>query len=255
MLPEERRRTIVDIVNERGSCSVAELAEKLEYSKPTIRRDLDTLEQKGLIDRSHGGAVPVDKIGAEESYSQKEIQHLENKQRIADRAVEELHENEIVFFDGGTTTMQVAKRVPENRSYVAVTNSPLLADELIHTADQVKLTGGTLRGKTKALVGPTAEKFMERLNFDLVFLGTNGLSSGAGLTTPNEDEAEMKSLMVETSKRVVLVADASKFGQRSFAKFADLEDIDLLITDEQPPDRLASALDSAGVSVVVTDPS
>lgn len=254
MLPEERRRTIVDIVNERGSCSVTELAEELDYSKPTIRRDLDTLEQKGMIDRSHGGAVPVDKIGAEESYSQKEIQHLERKQAIADRAVEEIRADEIAFFDGGTTTMQVAKRVPTDHPYVAVTNSPLLADELLRTAREVKLTGGTLRGKTQALVGPTAEKFMQRTNFDLVFLGTNGVSSGAGLTTPNEAEAEMKSLMVSNAERVVLVTDASKFGQRSFAQFAELAAVDLLITDEQPPDRLASALDSADVSVVVTDP-
>jgi len=252
MIPEERRRTIVDLVTEHGSYSVAELADVLDYSKPTIRRDLDTLEQKGLISRSHGGAVPVDKIGAEQSYSQKEVQNLESKQAIANRAVTEIQSNEIVFFDGGTTTMQVSKSITDDQSYVAVTNSPLLADELIVTADKVKLTGGTLRGKTQALVGPTAEKFMQRLNFDLVFLGTNGISSGAGLTTPNEDEAEMKSLMVEHSKRVVLVADASKFGQRSFARFADLDAIDLLITDERPPERLDTALDSAGVSVTVT---
>jgi DeoR family fructose operon transcriptional repressor len=254
MLPEERRRTIVDLVNERGSCSVTELAEELEYSKPTIRRDLDTLEQKGMIDRSHGGAVPVDKIGAEQSYSQKEIQRLERKQAIAERAVEEIRSNEIAFFDGGTTTMQVAKRIPDDLPYVAATNSPLLADELVVTADEVKLTGGTLRGKTQALVGPTAEKFMHRLNFDLTFLGTNGISGDVGLTTPNEDEAEMKSLMVEHSERIVLVADASKFGQRSFVRFAELGEIDLLITDETPPERLASGLDDAGVSVTVTSP-
>jgi DeoR family fructose operon transcriptional repressor len=255
MLPEERRRTIVDIVNERGSCSVTELAEELEYSKPTIRRDLTTLEQEGMIDRSHGGAVPVDKVGAEPSYRQREVQNLESKQAIADRAIEEILDDEIAFFDGGTTTIQIAKRMPEDRSYVAVTNSPLLADELVATADEVKLTGGTLRGKTRALVGPTAEQFMHRKNFDLVFLGTNGIASDSGLTTPSEDEAEIKSLMVQNAKRVVLVSDASKFGQRSFAQFADLEDVDLLITDESPPDPLGNELDSAGVSVTVTSKS
>jgi len=254
MLPEERRRTIVDIVNERGGCSVAELAEELEYSKPTIRRDLGTLESEGLIDRSHGGAVPVDKIGAEQSYRQREVQNLESKQAIADRAIDEVLDDEIVFFDGGTTTIQIAKRLPEERSYVAVTNSPLLADELVMTAEEVKLTGGTLRGKTRALVGPTAEQFMHRTNFDLVFLGTNGIAPNTGLTTPSEDEAEIKSLMVDNAKRVVLVADASKFGQRSFAQFADLSDVDLLLTDEEPPAPLGSELERADVSVVVTEP-
>jgi DeoR family fructose operon transcriptional repressor len=254
MLPKERQRRIVDLVNENGSCSVTELAEQLDYSKPTIRRDLNTLEQEGLIDRSHGGAVPVDKVGAEQSYRQKEVQHLESKQAIAERAVEEVLDDEIAFFDGGTTTIQIARRMPDERRYVAVTNSPLLADELVETADEVKLTGGTLRGKTRALVGPTAEQFMHRTNFDLVFLGTNGIASDAGLTTPSEDEAEIKSMMVEKSQRVILVCDASKFGQRSFARFADLADVDLLITDEDPPEHLSSALDSADVSVIVIEP-
>lgn len=254
MLPEQRRRTIVDIVNEQGSCSVAELAEQLDYSKPTIRRDLNTLEQEGQIDRSHGGAVPVDKLGAEQSYHQKEIQNLEAKQAIGQRAVEEIREDEIVFFDGGTTTIQVAKRIPEDLEYVGVANSPLLAEELVTTATDVKITGGTLRGKTRTLVGPTAEQFMGRMNFDLVFLGTNGVSANSGLTTPSEAEAEIKSQMVARSKRVVLLVDASKFEQRSFARFATLSDLDMLITDERPPDELASALTSADVSVTVVDP-
>lgn len=253
MLPEQRRRTIVDIVNEQGSCSVSKLATELDYSKPTIRRDLAELEQEGLIERSHGGAVPVDKIGAEQSYSQKEIQNLESKQAIADRAVNEIRQDEIAFFDSGTTTIQVAKRVPEDLSYVAVTNSPLLADELIQTADEVKLTGGTLRGKTRALIGPTAEKFMDKRNFDLVFLGTNGLSTHSGLTTPNEEEAEVKSLMVQRSQRVVLVTDASKFQERSYAQFAELSDIDRVVTDERPPSDLSTALEDANVAVTVTD--
>jgi DeoR family fructose operon transcriptional repressor len=128
MLPEQRRRRIVELVNEQGSCSVTELASELDYSKPTIRRDLNELEQEGLIERSHGGAVPVDKIGAQQSYSQKEIQNLEGKQAIADSARKEIRSGEIVFFDSGTTTIQVAKQIPEELRYVAVTNSPLLAD-------------------------------------------------------------------------------------------------------------------------------
>lgn len=254
MLPEQRRRTIVDLVNEQGSCSVAELAEQLDYSKPTIRRDLNTLKQKGLIDRSHGGAVPVEKLGTEQSYRQKEIQHLESKQAIADRAVEEIRAEEIVFFDGGTTTIQVAKRVPDDLEYVGVANSPLLADQLIETATEVKLTGGTLRKKTRTLVGPTAERFMQRRNFDQVFLGTNGISTDSGLTTPSEDEAEMKSLMLSQAKRAVLVADGSKFGKRSFAQFASLDDIDVLITNERPPDALGQAFEEAETTVIVAEP-
>lgn len=253
MLPEERRRRIVDIVNDQGSCSVAELAERLEYSRPTIRRDLNTLEQEGLINRSHGGAVPVDKLGAELSYGQKEVRNLDSKRMIAARAVEEVLENEIVFFDGGTTTMQVAKQLPETLSVVAVTNSPLIADELMKTAETVKLTGGTLREPTRTLVGPTAKQFMTRTNFDLVFLGANGIAANSGLTTPNEDEAEIKSLMIENAKRIVLLSDASKFGQRSFAQFGDLDNVDVLVTDEPPAGDLGRAFDQSNVSVILAE--
>jgi len=253
MLPEERRRHIVELVDEAGGRSDEELAEELDVSKATIRRDLDELESMGHVNRSHGGAVPVPSVGAEESYTNKEIQHFERKRAIGERAVEEIRDEEIVFFDGGTTTLQAAKCAPEDRSFVAVTNAPPLTGELLSRAGNVKLTGGTLRAKTRTLVGPTAEHFMDQKYFDLVLLGTNGIHGSVGLTTPNEATAKMKSLMVEHSQRVVLLADSSKFGECSFSRFARVGEIDTLITDAGPPDSLERALDDAEVTVIEVD--
>ena len=118
----------------------------------------------------------------------------------------------------------------------------------------MKLTGGTLRSRTRALVGPTAESFMERTNFDLLFLGTNAIDADGGLTTPNEDEARMKQLMTEKSARVVLVADATKVGKRSFVKFADVRDVDVFVTDEELPPRERQAFENEGVTVVEVPP-
>jgi DeoR/GlpR family transcriptional regulator of sugar metabolism len=250
MLPAERKRRIVELVAESDGRSVEDLSENLGYSKATIRRDLRELEDRGLIERSHGGAVPVTSVGREQTYGQKEVQNLEGKRAIADRAIEELSEGQVAFFDAGTTTMEVARKVPKDGTILGVTNSPRLAIELNEEENEVKLTGGTLRRRTKALVGPTAEAFMQRTNFDVLFLGTNGLDIDSGLTTPNEDEARMKELMVEKSAKVVLVADASKLGRRSFVKFASLEDIDLLITDDELDPATREEIANAGVDVV-----
>lgn len=254
MLPAERKRRIVELVSADDGRSVEGLAEELGYSKATIRRDLRELEDQNLIERSHGGAVPVTTVGKEQTYGQKEVQNLDGKRSIAARAAEEIVEGQVVFFDAGTTTMQVAREAPKDGSVLSVTNSPRLAVELGKEDNDVKLTGGTLRSRTRALVGPTAESFMERTNFDLLFLGTNAVDIEGGLTTPNEDEARMKQLMVEKSARVVLVAGATKVGKRSFVKFADVSDVDLFVTDDDLPQREIRAFENAGTTVVGVPP-
>ncbi|WP_224449864.1 HTH-type transcriptional regulator GlpR [Haloprofundus salilacus] len=251
MLPAERKRRIVELVTESDGRSVEELASTLEYSKATIRRDLRQLEQEGMVERSHGGAVPATTVGREQTYGQREVQNLEQKIAIGRRAAEELVDGQVAFFDAGTTTMEVARRTPRDGSFLAVTNAPRLAVELGESETEVKLTGGTLRKRTRALVGPTAESFMNRMNFDVLFLGTNGVSPESGLTTPNEDEARMKELMVERAERVVLVADATKVGKRSFVQFADLSDVDLFVTAGDIPNEARDAFDGAGLALEV----
>ena len=249
MLPEARQRDIVEHVTETGGCSVDELAELMECSKATIRRDLNALAEKQLIERSHGGAVPATSVGQEQNYRQREVQNLDAKMTIAERAIEEIHDNQVVCFDAGSTTMQIAKGLSANESLMAVTNSPLQAMELDDIGVEVKLTGGSLRSPTYSLVGPSAERFMERMTFDLLFLGTNAIHPTEGLMTPNEAEANIKSLMIEKSNRVVLVSDQSKFNEQSFISFADLSDIDLLLTDGQLSPELQDGFESSNVEV------
>ncbi|MFC6731597.1 MULTISPECIES: HTH-type transcriptional regulator GlpR [unclassified Haladaptatus] len=252
MLPAERKRKIVELVTARDGCAVDDLATELDFSKATIRRDLRQLEDDGLIERSHGGAVPVTAVGREQSYGQRDVQRLEQKAAIAEVAVEQIRPGQVVFFDAGTTTMQVGKRAPKDGSFLAVTNSPLLAMELTSDENEVKLTGGTLRRRTRALVGPSATGFMERMNFDLLFLGTNAIDSDGGLSTPNEDEALVKEVMIERAARVVLVADGSKVGKRSFIEFADLEGVDVFITDRSLTRAEQETFDAADVAVLET---
>lgn len=253
MLPEERRRRIVDQVTKENGCSVDELATTFDVSKATIRRDLEELESEGDIERSHGGALPATTVGREQKYSRREIKNIDAKQAIASRAVEELREGSVAFLDAGSTTLQVAKRIGSSGPTVVATNSPDIAMELEAVDAEVKVTGGTLRSKTGALVGPTGESFLERTNFDVVCLGTNAMDAEKGLLTPNESEARMKRLMCESAEKVILLADSSKFGKRSFVQFASFSDIDLLVTDAQPKYGIKEILEDADVSIEVVD--
>lgn len=250
MLPATRRRTITELVSENGGCSVDELSSELDVSEATIRRDLGALADEGLIERSHGGAVPITSVGREQTHQQRGVQNLTEKAAIAKQTVDEMVGEQVVFFDAGTTTMEVAKRVSTNDVALAVTNSPSIALELGTEDRDAKLTGGTLRGKTRALVGPTAEGFMERMHFDLLILGTNAIDVD-GLMTPNEDEARMKELMVERSARVVLVADHTKLTEQSVVRFANLEDIDTFVTDQEPDETEQKSLENADVTVLL----
>jgi DeoR family fructose operon transcriptional repressor len=249
MLPAERKRTIVQLVTDKDGCSVATLADELDFSKATIRRDLQDLAAEGRIERSHGGAVPVPSVGRERSYGQREVDRLVAKQAIAGRASEEIRDGHVVCFDAGTTTTEVARAAPDS-GFIGVTNMPELALELADSEVDVKMTGGTMRPRSHALVGPAAEAFLDQHHFDLLFLGTNGVTADTGLSTPDEDEAAVKRQMVANATRVVLVADSSKFGERSFVSVADPSDIDLFVTDVALPGELADAF--AETEVVVT---
>lgn len=250
MLPRQRQRRITEIVTAENGRSVDELADELDVSKATVRRDLNELAEEGLVERSHGGALPVKSVGNEPSYGQKEVQHLEEKRAIAAAAVEEIRPGEVVFFDSGTTTMEVAKQAPDEDSFVGVTNSPLIAFQLRELEGEVQLTGGSLRRRTQALVGPTAERFMKSSNFDLAFLGTNGVDEDGRLTTPKAEEARMKELMLERSKRAILVSIAGKLGERTFKEFGSLAEVDVFVTDERLSSEHRQWFDDADVHVI-----
>lgn len=254
MLPAERKRRIVELVTERDGCPVAELATELDFSKATIRRDLQELEDDGRVERSHGGAVPVSSVGQERTYSQREVDRLDAKEAIGKRAAELVDDATVVSFDAGTTTMAVGRAIPADATFEAVTNMPELGTRLLDTGLDVTLTGGTVRPRTRAMVGPTAEAFLDSRHVDLLFIGTNGIDAGTGLTTPDESEAAIKSLFVDHATRVVLVADSSKFYEQSFVTFAQLSDVDTLVTETTPAGELAGALDDAGVTVLEVSP-
>ncbi|MCO8265565.1 DeoR/GlpR family DNA-binding transcription regulator [Haloferax sp. AB510] len=237
-------------VNQSNRVTVEELTEEFGVSGPTIRRDLASLAEDGHIERFHGGALPASDETANGSQLRDRIQNPSGKRAIAARAVEELNNGDAVFFDTGQTTLEVAKAIPESLSLLVATNSPENAFELRESCGEVKIVGDSLRRTSDAFVGPSAESYLRKTNFDTVFLETDAIHGDGGLSVSNEDEARIKSLLCESGRHVILVADGSKLGEQSFREFATLDAIDVFVTDVQLEGRLRDLFDRSDVRVV-----
>lgn len=231
-----------------GSVSVRELSETLGASPATVRRDLQLLEEQKLLSRSHGGAVgngvlyelPVRYRGG---------RRAEEKGRIADAAVERIADAQTVGLTGGTTTTEVARRLRE-RTLTVVTNAVNIASELV-ISETIRLvvTGGVARSQSYELIGPLAERSLEGLNVDLMFLGVDGVTAD-GVTTHDEVEAQTNRKMAERAARVIVVCDSSKIGRSALSSICTLAEVDELITDVGAPAERLAAVRAAGVEVV-----
>jgi len=238
------------MVNNSDRVTVEELTEEFGVSGATIRRDLASLAEDGLIERFHGGALPASNGSTGPTQAQETVTNPSGKRAIAERAVGELSDGDAVFFDTGPTTMEVAKVLPESLTLLVATNSPENAFELRETCGDVKVVGDSLRRTSDALVGPSAESYLRKTNFDVVFLETDAIQSDGGLSVSNEDEARIKSLLCDGGRLVILVADGSKVERQSFREFASVEDVDIFVTDAPLSEEMRAVFDRANVQVL-----
>ena len=250
MLNEERRRAVLDLINREGRVLVRDLAERFNTSQVTIRKDLEVLHSQGAIYRTHGGALPV-RTGAllDPSLREKEKLHRKEKLRIGAFAASLVKEGQSVVLDSGTTTTLIARELRGLRNLTVITNAVNIAAELAGTSIEVILTGGTLRENSFSLVGPLAEESLHRLSADLLFLGVDGFDVHFGLTTPNVLEAKVNRVMIEISRRTIVVCDSSKFGRRSLSLIAPPSAVHQTITDSRIPKNDLHALEEAVIEV------
>lgn len=254
MYAEERQRAISELVGGRGRASVMELAERFEVTPETVRRDLDALERLGGVRRVHGGVVAAGVLaGAESGLGEREGINAEAKRAIGVAARRFLPPaGGSVLFDAGTTTIAAAREVPANLHITAITNSvPVAAALSVRETVELRLLGGRVRGLTQAAVGAGTVAEIAGLRTDVAILGANGVSAERGLSTPDADEAAVKTAIVRAADVVVLLADSSKFSRESLIAFADLAEVDVLVTDAPPSGPLATALVENRVDVVV----
>ncbi len=267
MFAEERQQKIAELVTGNGRVSVTLLAERFRITTETVRRDLATLETAGTLRRVHGGAVAADRFSTtEESINERAIQRPDQKHRIAEAALALIPRNAqgSVLIDGGTTTEVLAEMLSRRTAVdrldspgphaelVAITHAVPIAGKLSNTAGiALQILGGRVRGLTQVAVGQATVEAAARMRPDIAFLGTNGIHATFGLSTPDPEEAAVKAAFVHSARRIVVLADSSKLDTETLVQFADLKDLDTLITDSEPGPELAAALEESGVDVVV----
>jgi len=252
MLNEERQRAILELLRRDGRVVVVDLAEQYDTSQVTIRKDLDALHLKGLIHRTHGGALPARDGALEDpTLREKEKLHRKEKLQIAAAAVSMVSEGQVVILDSGTTTTAIARALRNFRNLTIITNSVNIAAELSGSAVEVILSGGNLRKNSFSLVGPIAEETLHKLHADILFLGVDGFDVHYGISTPNLLESKVNRAMIEISKVAVAVCDSSKFGKRSLSLIAPPSALQHVITDSGIPKADLGALKKSGVEVTI----
>jgi len=254
LLTEERRRKILELLEKEGRVTVNDLVRRFEVSQVTMRSDLDILAENGALIRSHGGAVRrLDPI-QDYSVAFKETLHHAEKVRIGQAAAGLVKPNQTIILDSGTTTLQVARRLKQQKlkGLAVVTNALNIANELIDAPNlSLIMIGGILRQVSNSFVGPQAERMLSALHADHLFLAVDGLDFDVGPTTPDILEAQLNSLMIKVSSEVTVVADSSKIGRRSLSTIDSLSSIHRLITDDRIKAEAAHTLRARGVELII----
>ncbi len=252
MLIEERRQHILAVAQRHGRVLVEDLSQTLGISRITIRKDLDYLQRRGLLQRTHGGALlPQSRTLFDPSLKEKERQHSQEKQRISAAALDLIQEGQCVLLDSGTTTTAIAKGLKKFSQLTVITNAVNIAAELGGTDFEVILTGGLLRKNSFSLVGPLAEDVLHEMHADILFLGVDGFHVEAGLTTPNLMESRVNRAMVKAATLVVAVCDSTKFNRKSLSKIVDVNAIHHVITDANLPKLTAEAIRSLNITLTL----
>ena len=231
MLTEERLQIITDTVNSRSSVTIAELSRILDVSPSTVKRDLNILAEAGKITKVRGGAIALGESfsAIEKNVEEKSAIFTAEKSAIAEYAASLIENGDFVFIDAGTTTEKMIDHLPQ-RDVSFVANGFIHAKKLAQRGFRVYITGGEIKASTEAIVGAECVLTLRNYNFTKCFMGTNGISITAGYTTPDVNEARVKSAAIESSRKAYILADHSKFDEISSATFTQLSRAEI-ITD------------------------
>jgi DeoR family transcriptional regulator of aga operon len=256
--PKHSQRTdeILKLVRQGGMIANEQLAEHLSVSVTTVRRDLQDLEMQGLLRRTHGGAIAIEPLFYEpfrhdSSFQEQTGRNAEEKRRIGFAAAAMVEDGDTIAVTPGTTTTEVVRNLRNLRGVTVVTSTVNVAMELSNRKDiEVYLTGGYLRGHWFSMVGPAAVHSARRIFPDKMFVGVNGMDADRGLTSLDEEEAELISVMMEQSKRKIVVADHTKLGAVATHLIAPVDGVERLITDTAAADLQLAPFGARKIEVV-----
>lgn len=254
-LQPDRTEEILRALLRTGEVSVADLVRQLKVSPATVRRALRSLEERGLLRRTHGGAVPLGPMLYEpfrhvSSFEEQEKQRVLEKRHIGFAAAELVADGETIAIGAGTTTTQVARSIRHRKGITIVTNAVNVAMELSHRDDlKVMVTGGWLSGAWFALVGPGAIQSAGEMFVDKAFIGVDGIDAQRGLTTNYPDQAAIHRAMVKQARQTIVVADHRKLGIVGTALICPVSEVHTLITDRQAPDEAIAAFTASRLEI------
>jgi len=249
----DRRKKILGKINNDGQVLVHELSMEFHVSEVTIRNDLEQLERKNLLIRARGGAMKIEGgVAREQHLSDKDKLHYEEKNRIGKLAAALINDRDTIVVDSGTTTIEMIKNLPQLTELTVICNALNIINQLIqYPFVNIIVPGGYLRRTSLSLVGPLAEKNLQNLYVDKVFLGVDGIDTKHGIYTPNIEEAHLNEIMINVAREVIILTDSSKFLRRSLAYICGIEKVHTIVTDKGINEEDRKRLEDSGIKILV----
>jgi DeoR family fructose operon transcriptional repressor len=250
-LAEPRRAKVIGLLKENRILRVDELVQKLGVSAATVRRDLAVLEGYGELRRIHGGATVVDSYDEEPLFDDKTSFAASEKNAIARAALKLIHPKGVIYLDGGSTMLELARLLVSFHNLTVVTNSLRIVEIFKSSGPKMIITGGECRLLSQTFVGPLTRAVLDQMHVDLAFMGTIGVSSLKGMTTTDPAEAFTKEQVIKSATKTILLADSTKFSKTSFVKFASINQLAVTISDKKMPPTEQEAFRRQGCELIL----
>ena len=257
MIAAERHQNILELIAERGQITIPEICEMFDVSEMTARRDLNKLDQEGVLRRVHGGAVRNLGRSYEPPFTVREIKNQEIKRNIGLKAADLIFDGDSIALDVGTTTLEIVAGLKGKHDLTIVTSCLQIANAVASTLSlesdiRLIIAGGIVRPREHSMVGSIPEKVYSELHVDKAFIGIGGISLEDGLTEFNMEDARVKQILLDSAREVIVVADSLKFGQTTFTSVSPLSAIDKIVTDNGVDPGYLSEIEKLGVEVILT---
>ena len=253
MLPDERREYILKILQSDSSVKVTDLAKSIGSSISTIRRDLNLLKKKSLLRRIHGGALSLKTISMDPLFEQEKVKNINEKMAIANEAIKYINDGDIIFIEGGSTCIELVKKLVDKKDLVVVTNScdnTVLIDQ-INKSIKIIVTGGIFRPADRCLTGELSDSNLNNLSISKAFIGSVAVDIKQGITNPDLTYSKTQKKIVEMVNEVILLVDYSKFGIMSINRICYLEDVDKIITDDKIDQKIKNSIEAKGIELII----
>ena len=252
MTKEERYNAILNLLMQNDSMLVTELADKLNVSSVTIRKDLSELEKDQKLYRNHGKAILISPYTPNRSITEKEKYHTDEKQIIGNCGAQLIEPNDSIIIASGTTVHALARNINPTSPLTVITAS-MKVSEILSVSDYINIIqlGGSLRHSSLSVVGNNAEDFLTYFACSKLFIGVDGIDLDFGITTTDMQEASLNRAMIKAAQKTIVLADSSKFGKRGFSKICNMEEVDHIITDSKVSPTIARRIEEMGIELTI----